>query len=98
MNNNFSPLLDRVLVDPAPVEEKTEGGIIMPGSASNTTPTVGTALAIGPGRTENGVLIPMSVCIGDRVTWSKFAGTHIDINGRRLLLMRETDIAGIITE
>lgn len=97
MNNNFSPLLDRVLVDPTPVEEKTEGGIIIPGNASNTTPTVGTVLAIGPGRTENGTLIAMNVCVGDRVTWSKFAGTHIEIRGCDLLLMRETDIAGILT-
>lgn len=94
----FEPLGDRVLVDPDPVEEKSAGGIILAQTETNKTPTVGMVVAVGAGRIapDTGVLIPMSVTIGDVVTWGKFAGTHIEVGGLPRLLMHEADIAGIL--
>lgn len=96
MHSTFTPLHDRVLIDPTPVEEKTESGIILAQSETNKTPTRGTVVAVGPGRTENGVLVPMTVKPGDLVMWSKFAGSIIELGGSKFLLMRESDISGVI--
>lgn len=94
----FTPLLDRVLVLPTPVEEKTLGGIIM-SAVSETTKaaatTTGTVIKAGPGRTENGIPIPMTVREGDKVMWSKFAGSILEIEEEKYLLMRETDLVAI---
>lgn len=94
---NFTPLLDRVLIDPTPAEEKTQGGIILAQTATNQTPTTGTVIAIGPGRYDNGVPIQMTVKPGDVVTWGKFAGSHITLGNVEFLLMRESDISGILS-
>jgi chaperonin GroES len=93
----FTPTLDRVLIDPTPVEEISEGGIILAQSETNKTPTQGTVVAIGPGRTENGVRVPMQTKLGDVVVWSKFAGSTIELGGRSYLIMRESDISGIVS-
>lgn len=92
----FTPLSDRVLIAPDPVEETTEGGIILQQTDTNASPTKGEVITMGPGRYDNGKLLPMGVKIGDRVIWTKFAGSHITVDGDDFLLMRESDITGVL--
>lgn len=98
MSNNFTPLLDRVLIKPTPVEEKTAAGIILAQSDVNAAPTQGIVIATGPGRIEFAHRVPMSTRVGDHVIWNKFAGSKITVEGEELLVMRESDIIGIIKE
>ncbi|MGI6566355.1 MAG: co-chaperone GroES [Firmicutes bacterium] len=92
---NVRPLADRVIVKPIEVEEKTKSGIVLPDTAKEK-PQEGEIVAVGPGRYEDGKLIPMNVKQGDRVLFAKYAGTEIKLDGEEYLIMRESDILGII--
>jgi chaperonin GroES len=92
----FRPLHDRVVVERLDGEEKTKGGIIIPDTAKEK-PQEGKILAVGPGgRDENGKLTPLDVKKGDRVLFGKWSGTEVKIDGKDLLIMKESDIMGII--
>ena len=94
----FRPLHDRVALTRIDAEEKTPGGIIIPDTAKEK-PQEGRIVAVGPGgRDETGKLIPMDVKVGDRVLFGKWSGTEVKIDGQELLIMKESDIMGIIDE
>jgi chaperonin GroES len=94
----FRPLHDRVVVRRIEAEEKSVGGIIIPDTAKEK-PSQGEVIAVGPGgRDESGKLIPIDVKEGDRVLFGKWSGTEVKIDGQELLIMKETDIMGIIDE
>ena len=93
---NIKPLQDRVLVRRIAVDEKTAGGIIIPDSAQEK-PAEGEVLAVGPGgRDEDGKIHSLDVSKGDRVLFGKFGGTEVKLDGEELLIMKESDIMGII--
>ena len=93
---NFRPLHDRVALRRVPFEEKTRGGIIIPDTAQEK-PQEGEVVAVGPGtRDEKGKLLPPDVSVGDRVLFGKWSGTEVVIDGEDLLIMKETDIMGVI--
>ncbi|MDV7142468.1 co-chaperone GroES [Tropicimonas sp. TH_r6] len=93
----FTPLHDRVLVERAESEEKTAGGLIIPDSAKDK-PAEGIIVACGEGaRKDSGELIPMSVKEGDKVLFGKWSGTEVTLDGKELLIMKESDIMGIIS-
>lgn len=92
----LTPLYDRVVVKPAPPEEVTKGGIIIPDTAKEK-PQQGEVVAVGKGKlTEDGKLIPLQVKVGDQVLFGKYAGTEVTIDGEEYLIMRESDIYAII--
>ncbi len=92
----LKPLHDRVLVKRLEEEEKTKGGIIIPDTAKEK-PIKGEVIAVGPGRlSDEGKRIEMSVKVGDKVMFSKYAGTEVKIEGEEYLIMREDDIVAII--
>ena len=92
----FRPLHDRVLVRRIEAEEKTAGGIIIPDSAKEK-PSQGEVVAVGPGgRDEAGKLIPLDVKAGDTVLFGKWSGTEVKLDGEDLLIMKESDIMGIL--
>jgi chaperonin GroES len=92
----FRPLQDRVLVRRIEEEEKTRGGIIIPDTAKEK-PMEGEVLAAGPGvRGEDGKLHPLDVKVGDRVLFGKWSGTEIKIDGEDLVVMKESDIMGVV--
>ena len=92
----FQPLHDRVLVRPVAQEERTTGGIIIPDTAKEK-PMEGEVLAVGPGaRSENGMIHPLDVKPGDRVLFGKWSGTEIKLDGEELMIMKESDLMGII--
>ena len=94
----FRPLHDRVVVRRIEAEEKSSGGIIIPDTAKEK-PSQGEVIAVGPGgRDESGKLIPIDLKAGDRVLFGKWSGTEVKIDGQELLIMKETDIMGIIDE
>ncbi|HUL05048.1 MAG TPA: co-chaperone GroES [Candidatus Acidoferrum sp.] len=94
----FRPLHDRVLVRRVEQEEKTSGGIIIPDTAKEK-PMEGEVIAVGPGgRDESGKLIPIDVKTGDRVLFGKWSGTEVKIDGEDLLIMKESDIMGVLEE
>jgi chaperonin GroES len=93
---NFRPLHDRVVVRRLTAEEKTAGGIIIPDTAKEK-PQEGEVVAVGPGaRNEQGQIIPLEVKAGDRILFGKWSGTEVKIDGEELLIMKESDIMGII--
>jgi chaperonin GroES len=93
---NFKPLHDRILVKRIESEEKTSGGIIIPDTAKEK-PQEGEILAVGPGaRKDDGTLIPPDVKAGDRVLFGKWSGTEVKVDGEELLIMKESDLFGII--
>ena len=93
---NFRPLQDRVLIRRIEQEEKTVGGIIIPDTAKEK-PVEGEVIAAGPGsRGDDGKLHPLDVKIGDRVLFGKWSGTEIKIDGEDLVVMKETDIMGVV--
>ena len=93
---NFRPLHDRVVVQRAEAQEKSAGGILLPDTAKNK-PQEGKILAVGPGgRDESGKLIPPDVKVGDHILFGKWSGTEVKIDGEDLLIMKESDIMGII--
>ena len=92
----FRPLHDRVVVKRVAEEEKTKGGIIIPDSAKEK-PSQGEVTAVGPGgRDEAGKLVPIDVKPGNRVLFGKWSGTEVKIDGDELLIMKESDIMGVI--
>jgi chaperonin GroES len=94
----FCPLHDRVVVRRIEAEEKSTGGIIIPDTAKEK-PSHGEVIAVGPGgRDESGKLIPIDVREGDRVLFGKWSGTEVKIDGQELLIMKESDIMGIIDQ
>jgi chaperonin GroES len=93
---NFKPLHDRVAVKPIASEEKTSGGIIIPDTAQEK-PLQGEVVAVGTGsRNSNGDIIPLEVKVGDKVMYGKWGGTEVKINGQELMVMKESDIIGIL--
>jgi chaperonin GroES len=92
----FRPLHDRVVVRRIEADQKTAGGIIIPDSAQEK-PSEGEVIAVGEGnRDDDGDRIPLDVKVGDRVLFGKWSGTEVKINGEDLLIMKESDIMGII--
>ncbi len=92
----FRPLHDRVVVKRVEAEEKSKGGIIIPDTVKEK-PQQGEVVAVGPGgRDENGKLIPMDLKAGDRVLFGKWSGTEVKLDGEELLIMKESDIMGVI--
>jgi chaperonin GroES len=93
---NFRPLHDRVVVRRIESEEKTKGGIIIPDTAKEK-PQEGEIVAVGPGaRDEQGRVNPLDVKAGDRVLFGKWSGTEVKIDGQDLLIMKESDIMGVV--
>jgi chaperonin GroES len=93
------PLADRVVVKPVEREEKTKGGIYLPDTASKERPMEGTVLAVGKGRIDdNGKTIPMNVKEGDKVLFAKYSGTEYKVDDVEYLILKESDILGVITE
>ncbi len=88
---NIKPLSDRVLVEPAPAEDKTASGIIIPDTAKEK-PQKGKVVAVGPGKKDE----PTTVTVGDTVLYGKYSGTEITIEGTDYLIMRESDILAVI--
>ena len=94
----FRPLHDRVVVKRIDAEERTKGGIIIPDTAKEK-PQEGEVIAVGPGaRDESGKLVPPELKAGDRVLFGKWSGTEVKIDGEELLIMKESDILGIIEQ
>ena len=92
----FRPLHDRVGVRRLDSEEKTKGGIIIPDSAKEK-PQEGEVVAVGPGaRDESGKLVPLDVKAGNRILFGKWSGTEVKIDGQELLIMKESDIMGVV--
>ena len=92
----LKPLGGRVIVEPIEQEEKTAGGIILPETAKEK-PQEGKVLAAGPGdRDEDGKRIAMDVSVGDRVLYAKYSGTEVKMDGKKLLILRESDILAIV--
>jgi len=90
------PLSDRIIIKPAPAEEKTKGGIILPDTAKEK-PVIGEVVAVGPGRkSDDGKLVPMEIKVGDKVLYGKYSGTEVTIDGQEYLIMRESDIFAIV--
>jgi len=92
----FRPLGDRVLVRRVKEEEKTKGGIIIPDTAKEK-PQEGEIVAVGPGaRDEQGKIQPLDVKVGDRILFGKWSGTEVQISGEELLIMKESDVLGVL--
>ncbi len=92
----FRPLHDRVVVRRVDSEEKTAGGIIIPDTAKEK-PSEGIVEAVGPGaRDESGKIVALDVKVGDRILFGKWSGTEVKLDGKELLIMKETDIMGVI--
>lgn len=97
-STNFRPLHDRVVVRRVESEDKTAGGIIIPDTAKEK-PQEGEVIAVGPGaRDESGKLVPLDVKTGDRVLFGKWSGTEVRLNGQDLLIMKESDIMGVMEQ
>ena len=94
--SKFRPLHDRVVVRRVELEDKTKGGIIIPDTAKEK-PQEGEIIAVGSGaRDETGKLVPLDVKAGDRILFGKWSGTEVKLNGEDLLIMKESDIMGVI--
>jgi chaperonin GroES len=94
---NLRPLADRVVVEPSEGEETTAGGILLPETAKEK-PQQGTIVAAGPGRRDDdGKLVPMDVKVNDKVLYAKYAGTEIKLDGKKLLILKESDILAVVT-
>ena len=92
----FRPLHDRVVVRRIEGEEKTKGGIIIPDTAKEK-PQEGEVIAVGPGaRDESGKLVPLDLKTGDRILFGKWSGTEVKIDGEELLIMKESDVMGVV--
>ncbi len=93
---SFRPLHDRIAVEPVQQEEKTLGGIIIPDTAKEK-PMQGVVIYVGKGTIgENGTIHPLEIKVGDKVLYGKWAGTEVKIDGKDLMIMKESDIMGII--
>src|SRR3970040_36316 len=95
---SFRPLHDRVLIRPLEQDAKTKGGIIIPDTAKEK-PVEGKVVAVGPGaRDETGKLHPLDIKVGDRVLYGKWSGTEVKVDGEDLLIVKESDVLGVIEE
>ena len=93
---NLKPLADRLVVEPNEQEEVTAGGIILPETAKEK-PQQGKVIAAGPGRTDDeGKRVAMEVKVGDRVLYAKYSGTEIKLDGKKVLILRESDILAVV--
>jgi chaperonin GroES len=94
---NLKPLGSRVVIEPIEQEEITAGGIVLPETAKEK-PQQGMVLSVGPGdRDEDGKRIPMDVAVGNKVLFAKYSGTEIKMDGKKLLILRESDLLAIVT-
>ena len=94
----FRPLHDRVVIERIDAEAKTAGGIIIPDTAQEK-PQQGKVIAVGTGgRDENGKLVPIDIKVGERILFGKWSGTEVKIDGREYLIMKESDIMGVLVE
>ena len=90
------PLADRVIIKPAPAEEKSKGGIILPDTAKEK-PVIGEIVAVGPGKvTDDGKKVTMELKVGDKVLYGKYSGTEVQVDSEDYLIMRESDIFAIL--
>lgn len=97
-NFRIKPLADRVIVKPAEAEEKTKGGIILPDTAKEK-PIEGTIIAVGPGKVgDDGKKVELTLKAGDVVLYGKYSGTEVTVDGEEYLIMRESDIFGIVSK
>lgn len=93
----FHPLGDRVAVELTEKEEKTSGGIIIPDSAKEK-PIIGTVLAVGKGvRGDSGEFVPLELKVGDVIVFGKWSGTEVKVDGKAILVMKESDVMGVLT-
>ena len=93
---NLKPLLDRVVIKRLAEENKTAGGLIIPDTAKEK-PSTGEVVAVGPGgRAEDGKIVAMTLKVGDKVLFGKWSGTEIKINGEDLIIMKESEVFGIL--
>jgi chaperonin GroES len=98
MAMNLKPLGSRVVVEPIEENEVTAGGIVLPETAKEK-PQKGVVLSVGPGdRDEDGKRIPMDVAVNDTVLFAKYGGTEIKVDGKKLLILRESDLLAIVTK
>jgi chaperonin GroES len=98
MTINLKPLGSRVVVEPIEQEEVTPGGIVLPETAKEK-PQKGKVLSVGPGdRDDNGKRIALDVAVGDTVLFAKYSGTEIKVEGKKLLILRESDLLAIVDE
>ena len=95
MATKIRPLHDRVIVKRIEEEEKTKGGIFIPDTAKEK-PQEGRVVAVGPGRQDDGKVIPLGVKAGDKILFGKYSGTEIKLDGEEHLIMKEDDILGVI--
>ena len=96
MSNSLKPLGSRVVIEPVEQDEVTAGGIVLPETAKEK-PQKGKILSVGPGdRDEGGKRIPMDVKVGDTVLYAKYAGTEIKVEGKKLLILKESDLLAIV--
>lgn len=93
---NIRPLADRILVKPAPAEEKTASGIIIPDTAKEK-PMQGEVIAVGKGRVaDDGKVSPLELKVGDKILYGKYSGTEVTVDGDEYLIMRESDVYAVI--
>ena len=96
MSNSLKPLGSRVVIEPTEQEDVTAGGIVLPETAKEK-PVKGKILSVGPGERDNeGKRIPMDVKVGDTVLYAKYAGTEIKVEGKKLLILKESDVLAIV--
>jgi chaperonin GroES len=95
MATKIRPLHDRVIVKRIEEEEKTKGGLIIPDTAKEK-PQEGRVVAVGPGKQDDGKVIPLAVKAGDKILFGKYSGTEIKLDGEEHLIMKEDDILGVI--
>ena len=96
MSNSLKPLGSRVVIEPTEQEDITAGGIVLPETAKEK-PVKGKILSVGPGeRDDEGKRIPMDVKVGDTVLYAKYAGTEIKVEGKKLLILKESDVLAIV--
>ena len=92
----FKPLHDRILVRRVESEEKTKGGLIIPDTAKEK-PSEGEVVAVGPGKWVNGMTVPMSVEVGDRILFGKWNGTEVNVDGEDMLIIKDEEIFGVVS-
>jgi chaperonin GroES len=95
MATKIRPLHDRVIVKRIEEEEKTKGGLIIPDTAKEK-PQEGRVIAVGPGKQDDGKVIPLGVKAGDKILFGKYSGTEIKLDGEEHLILREDDILGVV--
>lgn len=97
INMKIKPLRDQVILEPITEEEKTKGGIILPDTAEKEKPEQGKVIAVGPGRiTRDGKTIPLSIKVGDKVLFTKYGPTEVQIGNKEYLVVKEEDILAVL--